>query len=210
MAVLTGREGFAARFDVSRETMERLDLYAELISRWNPRINLISRKTEPELWDRHMTDSAQIWHLRPEDPRIWADFGSGAGFPGLVLAILSAGQGGSTEFHLVESDSRKCAFLATVSRECGVPVRIQNARIEAVEPLKADVISARALAALPQLLEFAEKHLDPEGICLFPKGETVHKEVEDALQLWQFDCRTHPSLTDSRAAILEIGAIRRA
>lgn len=210
MAVFAGREEFEARFDVSRETMERLDLYAELIARWNPRINLISRKTEPELWDRHMTDSAQLWHLRPKPAGIWADFGSGAGFPGLVLAILCAGEGGSTQFHLVESDSRKCAFLSTVARECGVPVSIDNARIEAVAPLKADVISARALAPLPQLLEFAEKHLDPEGICLFPKGETVHKEIEDALRLWQFDCRTHPSLTDSRAAILEIGAIRRA
>jgi 16S rRNA (guanine527-N7)-methyltransferase len=170
-------EGFARRFDVSRETLTRLETYAALLTKWTRRINLVSAASLPDLWHRHIADSAQLLAFRPP-ARLWLDLGSGAGFPGLVVAILTP----DLHVRLVESDQRKCAFLRRVAEDTGTTVDIVPCRIETLPPQSADVISARALAPLTQLLAHAEKHLAPDGIGLFPKGRTVSEPQGSSLQ----------------------------
>jgi 16S rRNA (guanine527-N7)-methyltransferase len=202
--------GFAARFDVSRETLDRLATLHDLVLRWNSRINLIGRASESEVWSRHIADSAQLWPLRPHGLRHWLDLGSGAGFPGLVVAAFGAALPSPPRVTLVESDGRKAVFLAEAARAMGVAVDLRHARIETLPPQAADVVSARALAPLDRLLGHLEKHRAPAGIGLFPKGATVHKEIEDAARAWRFEHRIHRSVTDPRAAVVEVGALSRA
>ena len=190
--------------------MRRLEAHLALLEKWNPRINLVSRATLADPWTRHFADSAQLWALRPAGARLWLDLGAGAGFPGLVIAAFAAEQAPGLAVRLVESDQRKAAFLATVARSAGLPAEVVSRRIEDLPPQEADVVSARALAPLGTLLGMVEKHRRPGGIGLFPKGETVHKEIADASALWRFDHNIYPSLTDARAAVVEIGAIERA
>ncbi len=197
---------FAARFDVSRETLARLEIYAAELARWNPRINLVAASTLPDLWRRHFADSAQLLAFRPPTARRWLDLGSGAGFPGLVLAILARESAPDLRLHLVESDQRKCTFLRHVATATATEVDISPVRIESLKPQAADVVSARALAPLSGLLGHAAIHLAPGGIGLFPKGRTVHNELADAKRPWRFEARVHPSLTDPEAAIVETGA----
>lgn len=203
-----GREEVARTFDVSRETMERLDVYAGMLRKWAPRINLVSRDTLDDLWHRHIADSAQLWRLRPLHDGLWLDLGSGAGFPGLVVAALAADHP-NVRFRLVESDARKSAFLLSVVREAALSAEVVTERIEALPPQLADVVSARALTSLAGLLAMTEKHRRPGGIGLFPKGRTVHKEIDEAQKTWRFTPRLHPSLTDPTAAIVEIGDLDR-
>lgn len=201
-------QGAEARH-VSRETSERLANYSEMLLKWNRKINLVSKKTSSDLWERHIDDSLQVWDYRPRAIKTWADLGTGAGLPGIVLAIAAKEQEPDLKLVLVEADSRKCAFLHIVATKLDLNVDVLNERIEKLAPLNADVVSARALAGLPKLLEMAKKHLKSGGICLFPKGETVHKEIEAARKFWTFDCISHPSQTRPASAILEIGAIER-
>jgi 16S rRNA (guanine527-N7)-methyltransferase len=205
--VLT-REGFKDAFDVSRETMDRLDIHVALLAKWNPRINLVSRETLAGVWHRHVADSAQLWRLRPSHAQIWLDLGSGAGFPGLVIAAF-ASELPETRVRLVESDARKSAFLATVVREANLPAEVITARVEELDPQQADVVSARALAPLFTLLQMTTRHRRTDGIALFPKGRTVHKEIMEARGAWRFEPRVHPSLTDLAAGIVEVGALDR-
>jgi 16S rRNA (guanine527-N7)-methyltransferase len=198
---------FAARFAVSRETQDRLEAFAALLLRWNARINLIGRSTESQLWTRHMADSAQLWALRPKILTHWVDMGAGAGFPGLVIAALAQADAPDLRVTLVESDVRKCAFLAEAARAMDIHPVIRAERIEATPPLQADVLSARALAPLEILVEYVTKHRRPDGIGLFPKGEAVHKEMEAAAKRWRFEYRIHPSVTESQGAIVEVGAV---
>jgi 16S rRNA (guanine527-N7)-methyltransferase len=207
MRHIDGPETFREAYDVSRETLGRLINYAELLVKWNRRINLVGRSTLPDLWYRHIADSAQLWDLAPHDARLWLDLGSGAGLPGLVIAAIAAEKAPEMTVALVESDLRKCAFLEAARRALGVEVRIHSERIESLPPQAADVISARALAPLKELVKYAEIHRKPHGIGLFPKGETVHIEIEEALSVRKFEHRTIPSRTDPQAAIVEIGAI---
>jgi 16S rRNA (guanine527-N7)-methyltransferase len=200
---------FRAAFDVSRETTERLEAHLRLLARWNPRINLVSAATLPDAWQRHVADSAQLWRLRPPGARRWLDLGSGAGFPGLVIAAIAAEHAPETAVALVESDSRKAVFLTTAAREMGVAVTVHASRIEDLPPRGADVVSARALAPLAQLVPMLEKHRRPGGIGLFPKGRTVHKEIADAEAHWRFEHNIYASLIEQKAAIVEIGAIDR-
>jgi len=206
--MMLGREGVERRFDVSRETMARLDIHATLLAKWNPRINLVSRDSLDELWHRHIADSAQLWPMCPRGARLWLDLGSGAGFPGLVIAAFAAEAPGLT-VRLVESDARKSAFLASVIREADLRAEVITARIENLPPQSADIVSARALAPLKSLLAMTENHRRPDGIGLFPKGRTVHKEVEEAARTWRFAPVVHPSLTDPAAGIVEIGVLDR-
>jgi 16S rRNA (guanine527-N7)-methyltransferase len=195
--------------NVSRETVQKLKAFERIVLKWNRTINLVSRGSENDLWDRHILDSAQLWTLRPSGIGKWADLGSGGGFPGLVVAILAQGAGQQISIALVESDARKCAFLLAAKTELGLDFEIVDQRIETSPPLLADVLSARALAPLSTLLHWAEKHRRRDGICLFPKGETVHNEIEAARQNWSFNYVLHPSRTRPDAAIVEIGGIRR-
>jgi len=195
--------------NVSRETSERLDSYAALLGKWNAAINLVSKSSLADLRTRHFADSAQLLALCPPTARHWADLGSGGGFPGLVIAILAAESLPDLSVTLVESDGRKAAFLSAVVRETGIRTTVVADRIESLAPLAADVLSARALAPLPQLLTFAEQHLAPKGRALFPKGATHRSEVAESLAEWRFDLREHPSKTDAHAVILEIEGVSR-
>lgn len=200
---------FGRRFDVSRETTGRLEIYADLLRRWNPKINLVSKSTIANLWARHMLDSAQIFGLAPDSAQTWGDLGSGGGFPGAVVAIMAQELRPGMSVTLIESDQRKATFLRTVARETGTAFAVRAERIEATEPLAADVISARALAPLTDLLFFAKRHLALGGVAIFPKGANARNEIAAALETWRFDCETYPSETDEEAVILKIGDIER-
>ncbi len=188
---------------VSRETLERLETYAGLLGKWNKAINLVGPDTLPDLWRRHLLDSAQLLPLLPPvpagRPRRLADLGSGAGFPGLVLAILGAG-----EIHLVESDQRKAQFLREVSRETAAGAQVHQARIEELSPLCADCVTARALAPLDRLLDYADRHLAPGGTALLLKGRGVAAELTQAARRWSMALEHHPSRSDPAGTILRI------
>lgn len=194
---------FQSCADVSRETMDRLEVYADLLIRWTKKINLVSPSTLTNLWQRHFLDSAQL--LPFVDDKKWLDVGSGGGFPGAVLAIMSP----KASFTLVESDQRKATFLRTVSRETGADFQVLSERIEAIEPENADRMTARALAPLPDLLKIAERHLHANGRAFFLKGANVQHEINQALDHWTFDCETYPSKTNEDSVILSIGNIKR-
>lgn len=197
-----------AGLDVSRETFERLELLERELRRWQAIKNLVGPATLDSIWDRHIADSLQLLALAPEDARTWLDLGSGAGFPGLVLAIAGAERG--LRVHLVESNSRKCAFLRHIARLTGVSATVHEARLEAVVPGfvgQADVVSARALASLVQLLDWTAPMLKAGTIGLFPKGRDAEIELTEARKKWTFEAEILPSSTDSEARILRITSI---
>lgn len=193
--------------EVSRETLDRLARYAALLRKWNRAINLVGPATLEALWRRHMLDSAQLAARLPPAPagrpRRLVDLGSGAGFPGLVLAILGCG-----EIHLVESDRRKAQFLREVSRETAAGATIHASRIEELSPLCADCLTARALAPLPRLIDYARPHLRPDGVLLFLKGAEADAELTAARARWSMQCEAWPSLSDPRGRILRLSALR--
>ncbi|CUK09519.1 Ribosomal RNA small subunit methyltransferase G [Shimia thalassica] len=207
--MMNGAKEVLAQLNVSRETSEKLLLLSSLLEKWNPKINLVSKSSLKDLWMRHILDSAQIYELPPENAQNWVDIGSGGGFPGLVIAILSAENANSRKITLIESDQRKCAFLRTVLRETEVPATVLSERIEKADPQRADVLSARALADLSLLFEFSERHLGERGIALFPKGATWQKEVKLAQESWSFKYDAIKSKTEPEAVILKVGEIRR-
>ncbi|MDA8585847.1 16S rRNA (guanine(527)-N(7))-methyltransferase RsmG [Rhodobacteraceae bacterium] len=202
---MTGKGAFRDRANVSRETFEQLEIYADLLAVWNRRINLVSSKTLDQLWVRHFLDSAQLFQLSKGAGR-WVDLGSGGGFPGAVVAIMA---GASVETVLIEADQRKATFLRAVARET-TGFKVISSRIEDAVPQNADVVSARALAPLPQLLEYVDRHLGRDGVAILPKGQKAQSEISKALEHWRFDCETYPSETDSNSVILIIGDIKRA
>lgn len=200
---------FSKKVNVSRETLDRLRTYEQLLKKWNPAINLVSRGTLEDIWTRHFLDSAQLWGLKPNNADYWLDLGTGAGFPGLVIAILAAEHQPSLKIGLVESDARKAAFLLNTSQNLSISPKIFTERAEMLQPQGADVISARALAPLSQLLEFTERHKADNTICLFSKGRTYETELTNAKKYWTFDVQKTPSLTDSEGVILKIGGFGR-
>ncbi len=193
-------EACAAALDVSRETLGRLKAYVALLRRWQARRNLIGRGTERDIWRRHILDSGQLADHLPPGARRLVDLGSGAGLPGLVLAILTG-----AETTLVEADAAKAAFLTEAARVTGAPCAIRRARIEDLAPWPVDAVTARALAPLPRLLAwaapFAEIAPHPP-LCLFPKGARWHKELTDAARAWHISARDAPSATEPAARIL--------
>ncbi|MCB1530302.1 MAG: 16S rRNA (guanine(527)-N(7))-methyltransferase RsmG [Rhodospirillales bacterium] len=196
--------------NVSRETRDRLEAYQALLQKWQPKINLVSPKTLAKAWERHFKDSLQLINYIPDSPQTLFDIGSGAGFPGLVLAIVRP----DLDVHLVESDEKKCAFLGAVSRETRTKVTIHNMRIEdAAQALDAapDIITARALAPLERLLEYCRVwgEKNPDLKLVFPKGEKAEEEVSLARQKWAFDLEKHPSRTEGKAHILVLKQVRR-
>ena len=193
--------------NVSRETQERLDIYLELLLKWSPKINLVSQDSLKDAAKRHFGDSLQVASLCPINAKTWVDLGSGGGFPGAVVAIALGEQ--DIDITLIESDQRKATFLRTVSRETKTPFVVIAERIENVPPMKSDVISARALAPLEELLGFAERHLAPTGVAFFMKGGSWRTEVDAAQKKWRFTCEAHTSVTHPDAAILEIGGLSR-
>jgi 16S rRNA (guanine527-N7)-methyltransferase len=191
--------------DVSRETLARLDRFVGLLRQRQQTLNLIARSTEPQIWTRHVADSYQLLALAPAALR-WIDLGSGAGFPGLVIACALAGTPGA-RVHLVESTQKKAAFLREVAEALGLPVRVVPQRIKDVvkrfdEP--ADVVTARALAPLRRVLEYANPLLTRGAIGLFAKGQDVEAELTEAAKYWNIAAELIPSRTDPRGRIVRI------
>lgn len=208
---ISGPDDFAEAFKVPRETIHRLEVYAALLTEWQTRHNLVSSKTIPELWQRHFADSAQLLALAPT-AKTWLDLGTGAGFPGLVVAILAANQG-TLRMHLVESTAKKCAFLAHVAQMTDTSVDIHCNRIEELarsESIEPDVVSARALAPMPRLLELAAPFFRSGTRGLFLKGRDAEREIEAARAHWHFTCRLHPSLTSNDSSIIEVTELSKA
>jgi len=190
--------GFVELVDVSRETQARLVAYVALLTKWNAKINLVGPATLPDVWRRHILDSAQI-HGQIAGAGTLVDLGSGAGLPGLILAIL-----GGPQVHLIESDARKCAFLHEAARVTGTAVTIHNKRIEAVPAIEADIVTARALAPLAQLLDHAVRFLKPGGKCVFLKGARQADELTEARKTWHMVVTERPSRSDPSGTILEV------
>lgn len=200
---------FQEIFNVSRETIERLDAYRALLERWNARMNLVSKQSITEFWTRHAADSAQIAQICRGGTGNWVDLGSGGGFPAVVLAVIFAGESREIQMTMVESDMRKASFLRAALRETGVPGRVEAQRIEKLAPMNADFISARALAPLHKLVGYAKRHGAPAGKAFFLKGAKAEEEIKEALVSWRFDVEKFPSKTDPAALVLKIGGIAR-
>jgi 16S rRNA (guanine527-N7)-methyltransferase len=208
MTVVAGTH--VAGINVSRETLEALRRFEALVVRWNSAINLVSKASLPHVWSRHILDSAQVFALCPPRATSWADLGSGGGFPGLVVAVLACELKPDLQISLVESDQRKATFLRQAAQELKLPVKVVSQRIDSVPPLNVDVLSARALASLADLLQFAERHLAPGGTAIFPKGARYAEEIVEARKTWAFDVDVTPSHSEPEAAILVIRNIHRA
>ncbi len=196
----------ALGINVPRGTLARLEAYAALLTKWQAKINLVGPATLPELWRRHFLDSAQLAPLLSETNGTLVDLGSGAGFPGLVLAIMSDWQ-----VHLIDSDQRKCAFLRQVALDCGVldRVTIHARRIEQVTGIAADLVTARACAPLDALLDLAEPFAGEGGSCLFLKGAQAEEELTQARRRWTMRVETRGSLSDPGGTILIITQLKR-
>ncbi|MBE3112292.1 MAG: 16S rRNA (guanine(527)-N(7))-methyltransferase RsmG [Acidobacteria bacterium] len=208
-ASIDGPVAFAEVLKVPRETIHRLEHFAELLGHWQKTTNLVASSTLASLWSRHFADSAQLLNLAP-DARLWLDLGSGAGFPGLVIAILGSGTPGF-QMHLVEANAKKCAFLAEVVRATNAPVEIHPVRIEdfaaSADTIRPDIVSARALAPLPRLLGLAAPFFGAETWGLFLKGREAEEEISAARAQWDADFRLHPSLTSRDGKIVEVAGL---
>ncbi|MGA0182568.1 MAG: 16S rRNA (guanine(527)-N(7))-methyltransferase RsmG [Candidatus Puniceispirillaceae bacterium] len=189
----------ARLLNVSRETIDKFRAYLTLLEKWQARINLVANSTLAEAWQRHILDSGQLAAFYPPQTKNIMDVGSGAGFPGLVLAIM-----GGVTVDLVESDQRKAVFLSTVIRELDLPAKVHNQRIETLPQLFPDVITARALAPVPKLLKLIENQLSPESVCLFLKGAAVQDELTNLQTYSTMDATTHPSLSGPTGVVLEL------
>ena len=211
MAAAMGSEQFRSELEalgvnVSRETLAALENYAGLLRKWQKAINLVAGSTLNDLWRRHFLDSAQLMPLLPEGDGQMVDLGSGAGFPGLVLALLSG-----RPTHLVESDQRKAAFLGEVARATGCAGRVQihAARVEALNPWGTPIITARALADLSQLLDWAAPFMTADTVCIFPKGAKAEEELTGALRVWKMSAERRRSVTDPTGLILRLSHLER-
>jgi 16S rRNA (guanine527-N7)-methyltransferase len=207
-----GPEDFARDTGVSRETLQKLTLYQRVLEKWQARINLVGPDTLPDIWRRHFLDSAQLYpHL---NGRVLFDLGSGAGFPGLVLALMATGVRHPLDVHLVESDGRKAAFIAEAARETGLArqVTIHATRIEKL-PLdrlpRADTVTARALASIEELLGYAVPLLAPGGVCVFLKGARAQAELTAARKSWTMEAASIRSVSDPSGTLLRLAGIAR-
>lgn len=193
----------AARYNVSRESLTRLRQYVDLLLRWQQRVNLIGPATIASVWDRHIHDSLQLLPLLPPDTTAIAELGSGAGIPGLVVAIAA-----NLEAHLYESNAKKSAFLREAIRLTGTKASVHNIRLESLRSKsdlpKVQCVMARALAPLPLLLDHAEPFLKSGAIGLFHKGQDVDLELTEATKYWTLTVSKHQSAVDSRGVILDV------
>ncbi len=203
-ALALDREQALRLVPVSRETRAKLELYVGLLVRWQKIKNLIGPQTLPVIWTRHIADSAQVAAFVPETARIFVDIGSGAGFPGLVLAVMLSDRPGF-QAHLIESNGRKAAFLREVARALALPVSIHDVRVEDARPRLPeviDVLTARALAPLSDLLVMQQKLTQNPCRMLFLKGQDIDAELTEAAKYWNIESRIAPSLTDPTGRIL--------
>jgi 16S rRNA (guanine527-N7)-methyltransferase len=192
--------------NVSRETFLKLEQFINLLLKWNKSINLVSKNhgTPEDIWNRHILDSAQLAQYIPANTKTITDFGSGGGFPGIVLAILS-----DWTLHLIESDGRKCAFLTEAKTALGLNnVIIHNDRIESLKVWESDVITARALAPLDKLLELTHNFYQKTQLCIFLKGQNVVEEISNASTSWDITYEIYPSKSNIEGRILRISNIK--
>ncbi|CAK7192504.1 Ribosomal RNA small subunit methyltransferase G [Commensalibacter sp. Nvir] len=185
--------------NVSHETFQKLEIYVALLNQWNSKINLVSKHDASRLWQRHIVDSFQMANFISPQALSLVDLGSGGGFPGLVLSLVT-----SLTVTLIESDRRKTIFLSEVARETGSTVRIICGRIENTKIPKVDIVTARALAPLKQLIKFSQYFLNKDGYCLFLKGKNVDSEIEKAKTMYKFHYEKIPSLIDDNGVILKL------
>ncbi|HEX4271508.1 MAG TPA: 16S rRNA (guanine(527)-N(7))-methyltransferase RsmG [Rhizomicrobium sp.] len=196
-----GADDFGLLTGVSAPTLSRLKTYATLLAEWNTRHNLVSKASMADLWRRHFMDSAQLATLIPKTAKTMVDLGSGAGFPGLVLAEMLRDRMSVT---LYESTTKKCMFLRTAAECMSLDIKIVNGRLEDQKPRPHDVVTSRALAPLPELLGYGWKFMGPKGICLFLKGQNLDAELTEAHKSWKIGYRKIPSQTSVSGEILEV------
>jgi 16S rRNA (guanine527-N7)-methyltransferase len=204
-----GPDEFASAIGVSRETLARFKLYASLLNDWSQRHNLVSQASLADLWRRHFFDSAQLTGLMPETATSLVDLGSGAGFPGVVLAEMLRERAGFRTV-LYESTGKKADFLRTAAERMKIPgVEVRQGRIESSTPEQFDVVAARACAPLDRLLGYAHRFWGPRSTGLFLKGQNVEGELTEARKSWRMELRRHPSRSDASGVILEIRELHR-
>ena len=194
-------------FNVSRETLENFCEYENLLCKWNKKINLVSKKTLVDIWDRHFLDSAQIINHVDASEKRWVDVGSGAGFPGLVVALLLRERKIDCDVVLVEKSAKKVFFLNEVIRKLNLNVKVVNKRVDCIDPLNADILTARAFSELKELIELAHRHRKERGICLFLKGENYRSELDKTLNYWFIDYDVFDSLSKSFGKIIRVKKI---
>jgi 16S rRNA (guanine527-N7)-methyltransferase len=194
------------RLDVPRETIERLEAFESLLRGENERQNLVSRSSLDAFWERHVLDSAQLIRFAPPEARSWLDLGTGAGFPGLLVPLFHPAQA-----IMVEARRLRADFLRAAASSLGIEARVEivASKIEAVPTRKVDVISARAFAPLPKLLDLAERFSGSGTVWILPKGRNAKSELDAARSSWQGDFRLEPSLTDADAGIIVASAVHR-
>ena len=193
--------------NVSRETLNEFYEYETLLSKWNEKINLVSKNTLVDIWERHFLDSGQIIKHVEVSGKRWVDVGSGAGFPGLVVALLLRDRKIDCDLVLVEKNSKKGFFLNEVIRKLNLSVEVVNDNIDNLEPLNADILTARAFSELNNLIEIAFRHRKKEGLCLFLKGENYRIELDKTLNYWFFDYDIIDSLSSSSGKIIRVKKI---
>ncbi len=206
MADAFGEKDFYRKTAVSRETMDKIRIYASLLEKWQKKINLVSSATLPDMWRRHFYDSFQLKDLfdRPNSGNLKIlDIGSGAGFPGLLLSMLDIG-----EFHMVESNNKKCAFMGQVLRETGCRAIIHNERVEDMAPFCVDYVISRACASLDKLLGLGSGFMGADTVCLFLKGQIADLEILDARENWGFDVEKLTSVSEESGVILKVSHIK--
>ena len=206
-------EIFAETYNVSRETLTKLMAYQALLGKWQQSVNLVGPNTLAHFWQRHAADSAQILRHAPDTARVWLDLGSGGGLPGLVLAIMLAEKTPEAHMHFIESDRKKAGFLRAVIADIGLQATVHHARIEAVSEAmppalaQTDVITARALAPLPELLRLLVPFCNSSTVALVHKGRNWQEELTASEQYWKLKLSAQVSDTDAAARILEITAV---
>ena len=198
---------FVKSLNVSRETLNGFCEYETLLSKWNEKINLVSKNTLVDIWERHFLDSGQIIKHVEASGKRWVDVGSGAGFPGLVVALLLRDRKIDCDLVLVEKNPKKGFFLSEVIRKLKLSVEVVNDNIDTLEPLNADILTARAFSELNNLIEISFRHRKKEGLCLFLKGENYRFELDKTLNYWFFDYDIVDSLSSSSGKIIRVKKI---
>ena len=197
-------KNFCDTYNVSRETFDKLKLCQSVLEEWQQKFNLVSRSSLSDAWNRHFLDSAQLFSLLPKEARVLFDFGSGAGFPGVVLAIMAQELAPDLQINMVESIGKKTVYLNHLKDLFKLNANIINSRIEQLKPTKADVITSRAMCSLKDLLAYSFPFCTKNTVCIFPKGKSYAEELFVAHKFWKFKCQILPSQQSNEGKILVI------
>ena len=200
---------FEEKYNVSHETFLDLKCYLSLLEEWQKKFNLVSNSSLETAWKRHFLDSAQLFKYIPKNAKTLVDFGSGAGFPGMVLAIMGKNRTPYLKVTLVESIKKKTVYLNEVAQKTNTETEILNERIENIKNRKFDVITSRAMTSLTNLLNYTIAFCKKDTICIFPKGKNYETELEEAKKQWKFDCKIETSEFSEEGKILIINNIVR-